>query len=311
MNVQFKRNDTGVRVLEVLKLLIKGPVSAEELMNSLASKSDIENIYAKETLLKYFNTLEMVGLFVEKRRSDGKYFLKNLPIETSFEESELKILCLIEGYVSKLAQDKVEQPFYSLLANLERSFSKTTMRHYNSIKSNKTTKIDADSLYNFSLIRLLEKYCVDAQKLKIGYLNYENKCTDIFSVEPKCIIYEFDRVYLSVYNPKLLRNQKLLLENIVHVEQLPQKNTTNQFHNSIVFELNGRLAKSYKLKYGEKVINTLKNSIVISNDVEDKNILFKRLIRYGDKCKILQPKSAKNEFVCFIDKIIQNLSEED
>ncbi len=303
----LKKNDTSLRVLEVLKMLIKEPVSDEELIKKIENMQNIENIYTKETLSKYFNTLGMVGLSIEKNKETGKYSLKNFPVEISMSEKELKLLCLLDGYVKSLYQRKLEVPFCSLKRNLENSFSMETLNLYKSVKSATKMKSEINFLCNESVIRRLEKYCVDAQKLKIGYLSKTNKSTEIYTVEPKSILYEVDKVYLLVYNPKLARNQKLLLQNIIHVSQLPQKVNFVSNPNTVVFELKGRLASSYRLKDGEKIINYTKNNIVVSNSSEDKMILFSRLLKYGESCKILQPTQTKKEFLEFVDKVLENL----
>ncbi len=304
----LKKNDTSLRVLEILKMLIREPISGEDLIRKIEKKQNIENIYTKETLSKYFNTLEMVGLKIQKNKNDGKYSLKNLPVEISLEENELRLLCLIDGYVKSLYQRRLEVPLAELKRNLVNSFSKDTLALYRSIKANNKMKIAIDSLCNESVIRLLEKYCVDSQKLKIGYLSKSNKSTEIYTVEPKAIQYELDKVYLIVYNPRISRNQKLLVQNIIHVVQLPQKVNFVSTPNTLVFELRGRLSKSYKLKDGEKIINYTKNNIIVSNASEDKMLLFKRLLKYGENCKILQPADAKREFVEFVDNVIANLN---
>ena len=307
-NMNLKRNDTSLRVLEILKMLIKEPMSDENLIKSIENIDNIENIYTKETLTKYFNTLEMVGLKINKNREDGKYYLKNFPVEIFLEENELKLLCLLDGYVKCLYQRSIELPFLSLKRNLISSFSKETLSDYKSIKAMSKIKSDVNMLCSESAIRRLEKYCVDGQKLKIGYLSKTNKSTEIHIVEPKHIFYELDKAYLMVYNPKLVRNQKLLIQNIIHIVQLPQKVNFVSNPNTVVFELKDRLARSYKLKEGEKVINHTENNLVISNSSEDKAVLFRRLLKYGESCKILQPTEVKREFISFVDEILNNLN---
>ncbi len=305
-----KKNDTGLRVLEILKILIKKPVSADELIKIIENRNNIENIYNKETLLKYFNTLELVGLKIRKRKEDSKYSLENLPVEINLTENEIKVLCLIEGYVRKLYQKRLEKTFDEFLENLERCFSKETTFIYNSIKTNNKMKTDIDFLNNAALIRQFEQYCIESQKLKIEYSNKSDEATEIFIVEPKCIEYEADRVYVLVYNPAIAQNQKLLLDNIKNITQLPQKTGAYNTPNTVIFELKGRLAKSYKLKTDEKIINSSPECIIVSNFSEDKDILLKRLLKYGENCVILQPKSAQKEFLELVSKILINLEKE-
>lgn len=307
MKYLCKKNDTGLRVLEILKMLIKEPISADDLMKKIEKRNNIENIYNKETLIKYFNTLELVGIRIKKRKEDNKFCIENLPIEIDLTENEIKILCLLEGYVKNLCQKRLESTFNNFLRNLEKSFSKETTFIYRSIKNNSRMKTDIDFLNHASLIRQFEKFCIESQKLKVEYISKSSGISETFTVEPKYIGYNADTVYVLVYNPALAQNQKLLLDNIKNVIQLPQKTSSNTTPNTIVFQLKGRLAKAYRLKLDEKIINYSENKIVVSNFSEDKNILFKRLLKYGENCKILQPKSAQKEFLDLVDTVLLNL----
>lgn len=305
-----KKNDTGLRVLEVLKILLREPVSGEDLIKQIEHRNDIESIYTKETLLKYFATLQLLGLVVEKQKKNAKYALRKLPVEINLSEEELKVLCLLSGYVNNLSNPKILGLFNGVLDNFERSFSEETLQTYKKLRNNNKIKSDIELLCHSSIVAQFESFCSDAQKLKISYLSHSKRATEVFIVEPKSVIHDSRKSYLFAYNGRSGQNQKLLLDNITHVVQLPQKNTRRIMTNTIVFELKGSLSRSYRLKEGEKVIDSSQDSIIVSNSDEDKNILFKRLIKYGENCKILQPGTARQEFSELLSQMILNLKSE-
>ncbi|MDD3238392.1 MAG: hypothetical protein PHV37_09900 [Candidatus Gastranaerophilales bacterium] len=303
----LKKNDSGLRVLEVLKILLQGAASIEDIMHKLENKENIENIYAKETLHKYFATLDLMGLIVVKRKSDNKYSLKKLPIEIDLEPNEIKALCILQNYVKLSLNAKTNTLFNEILKKIENSLSYQTSTTYKAMLSNSVIKSDIERLCQSSLLAKFEAYCIDGQKLKVSYVSQSKKLTEIFIVEPKSVIFEDKRTYLLAYSPVLNQNQKLLINNIVKVVQLPQKAGAQILTNSVVFELKDTLARSYKLKDGERIVDSRYGKLIISNDQEDKNILYRRLLKYGENCKILHSSIAQTEFAEMIDKMIFNL----
>ena len=306
MKNSLKRNDTDLRVLEILKALISSSLSSNQLLKIIESNDCVENIYAKETLLKYFNTLELWGIKVAKEKKTGNYYLAKLPVEVNLTEKEVRTLCYVEYFVSRLGQNSFEERYNKICSEIQRCFSRESIELYKKIKQENLT-IDVDNFYNRELLADCEKYCIEGQKLKIAYMSRTRRETEIFYAEPKEVIYQDNTVYFMVYNPKTLQNQKLIIDNILRIEQLPQKAINFSLLNNIVFELKAPLSKSYRIKSGEKIINYGENSITVVNTSEDKDILLNRLLRYGQNCKIVQPQSFKNEFCRLLNIISSNL----
>ena len=74
--------------------------------------------------------------------------------------------------------------------------------------------------------------------------------------------------------------------------------------NTIVYEISGKLANTYKLKEGEVLLAKNNQKLFIKNMNEDFEFLAKRLIRYKECCKVLLPKEFENYFKNYIDKIL-------
>ena len=90
---------------------------------------------------------------------------------------------------------------------------------------------------------------------------------------------------------------------------MPQKSTNVNKNTSVTFEIYGKLASLYKLKPSEKLVDFTEGSRTISNTDEDKDVLLKRLLKYGENCKILKPESYQKELLSLTDDILKNLEE--
>ena len=89
MNKSEKNFDAGLRVLEVLKVLLNENLKKIELIEKLKSNTVVECVYTQEAFVKYFNTLEALGFELE--RIKNQYILSNalFKIDLSKEEKEL------------------------------------------------------------------------------------------------------------------------------------------------------------------------------------------------------------------------------
>ena len=83
----------------------------------------------------------------------------------------------------------------------------------------------------------------------------------------------------------------------------------NAHKKEIIFELYGKLAKSYLLKDNERVLDFTRDKIVIANSCDDKEKLFRRLMRYDTYCKIVFPKKEVDSFKKLIEKSLANIDE--
>ena len=102
----------------------------------------------------------------------------------------------------------------------------------------------------------------------------------------------------------------MLLENIKDICPTPKSSLVSDFAHYTVFELRGRLKNSYTIYEGERVITIGEEFIWVSNNFEDKNQLFKRLIRYGKLCKIISPDCDIEKFKNMLNKMSDNLSDD-
>ena len=152
-------------------------------------------------------------------------------------------------------------------------------------------------------ITRFEKYCKDEQKLEIKYkTGAESSKTITCKINPLKIMYKKGNAVLIAYDCTENTYREFVLNFISDTKQLPQK-TSDSYTNSVTFKLKNRLAKSYVLKENEKILESKKDYIVVSNSKEDRDLLVRRLSRYFDNCEILYPKDFRKKMTDYLDSI--------
>lgn len=304
MKTTPKTSDASVRVLETLKLLFKANVSIQDIVNHFEKTDPNNRIYTNEVILKYINTFKVFGFRFIKEKD--KYLLLNTFNHFDFNEKELKLIYLIEKFSELIPEEKIKIEIHNFLTELEKQFSNNTRILAHNITKPPHINFQYDYNKHSERIKEYEKYCLDKQKIKITYLN-RNKNTISAMVEPNEIKYQGKDVYLSVYNPVSALIQDINFNSITKVEQLPLMSNPTNIYSSVTFELKDRLAKAYKLHESERVIQTKTNgNIVVLNNKEDRELLIKRLLRYGEYCEVLSPKDTREEMHKTIKEILNN-----
>lgn len=301
MKTSKKTADASIRVLDTLKFLSNNNASIQDIIKYFEKIDPNNRIYTNEVILKYINTLKVFGLRFAKDKD--KYILLNSPESFDFEQKDLESIYLIEKFSSIFPEESIKSNVDKFLQELEKRFSDNTRLLAHSLKR---PELNLEPNYNkySQRIKEYEKYCLDRQRLKIIYKNNNNSQISII-VEPNDIKYTENDVYFSVYNPISAQVYDINFESIIKIEQLPQKSNFKTMLSSVTFELKDRLAKAYKLHEGEKLLQIKTDgNIVVLNQNEDRTLLLRRLLRYGENCEVISPKSLREEMKELIKTII-------
>lgn len=297
-----KKHCTGLRILEVLKILLQRDMTRHELLEALKEKPYFEEVYSSEVILKYFNTFEILGLKLRKDKNINS--LENALFQINLSKSEYKILCKLINNIKKLNNKSEEEIMGTIISKLDKyvpenliSVLKNTLEKEKFL-NNKNVKEN--------VIHTLKDMIYDKQSVNIILLNRSGE-EEISTFEIKEIIDKQKDTIVVCYDAKMGRNRKILLSSIKEMKQSPKKVAGVSILNSVVFEVYGRLASLYKLKPSEKVINFSNNHLTISNTEEDKDVLIRRLLKYGENCRIIRPQSIQREFLELTENILKNL----
>ena len=120
MELKQKVSTTGLRILSVLDILLKGPASKNEISDSLVKIPWIKNI-TKETIGLDINTLKSAGFEIENmgKAANYRYKINWSPIKFKLTKKELSVLCNLKNAVIELSE-----PYY--IIKLYRLFEKIT-----------------------------------------------------------------------------------------------------------------------------------------------------------------------------------------
>lgn len=298
-----KKYDTGLRILEVLKVLLEESVTKNELIEKLRTNNKIECVYTQEAFLKYFNTLKLSGININRNKT--KYYIENTLIKIDFSKEEKQALVSILKNKAKLNNKEEEELINNIILKLNKYTDNNLNKDIESIPIIKNES-EKDNLRQ-KIISTLKNMLYDKHNVIITY-EKQNHTEDKIIVEIREILEQNNNIYVLCYNQKIGRNKRINIDSIKSIKQLPTKTQGISHMNSVVFEIYGRLAYSYKLKPSEKVIDfNSSEHITISNSEEDKESLLLRLLKYGENCKILKPSSVQEEFIQLTDNIIKNL----
>lgn len=303
MKTSKKTGEACIRVLETLKTLYEGEASIQDIIKNFEKIDSNSRVYTNEVVLKYINTLKVFGYRFIKEKD--KYVLLNFPNQFDFDTNDLKAIYLIENFSDLLPEERVKNEINKFLQGFEKRFSDNTRFLAYSIHKPDFVGLKYDYSRYSRQIKEYEKYCIDGQRLKITYKN-KNGVEISAMVEPDDIKYVENEVYLSVYNPVLAQIQDVNLSSIVKVEQLPLKSNPKSMFSSVTFKLKNDLAKVYKLKEGEKLLQINTDSVIILNQQEDRTLLLKRLMRYGEHCEVISPKNLREEMQELIKTTLGN-----
>ena len=297
-----KKHSAGLRMLEVLKILLEKDVTRNELLEELKKRKATQDVYSPEVISKYFNTFQTLGLKFKKDKHI--YGLENALYKVDFTKREKKIFNDLIDNIKKLNNKSEEETIYKVISRFnkyttlnlidmkDRAIMREKFLHNTNIKEN--------------IVTTLKNMIYEAQNINISYRKNDDEI-ETLTIELKEIIEQKGNIYILCYDPKLGRNKKICIDSVTSIKQSPLNATGVSYLNSVVFEVYGRLASVYKLKQGEKVIDFSNNHITISNSEEDKDVLLHRLLKYGENCKIIRPQSLQNEFLELTDEILKNL----
>lgn len=282
-----KINIASLRVLQLIQLLFENSYTMPELMTAM---SEVSGERCTNYLIsKYINTCRFCGIDIQK--IDGKYTLLKLPFGLDYTEEELQLLHDIELFCTRMRTSKTVKNLKSLLTTL----NQRSDRYYSKIVLPENDK-------NVECIEfaLKNKYKID--------LSYTENGKEISAiVDPLELTYDNLNLVLHINHNN--ERKKIPFSDIKEIKTSILKIPSNSSPATVVFKLKNMLAKRYTLKTGEKLIATeADGSISILNKTEDKTSLLNRLLKYGDLCEIVSPKTYRKEMKLLVDKTLENYS---
>ncbi len=287
----MKNNQTNTaNIFELFKALQNDSLTQEFAERKFNIKA--------QTFYKYIKCFKQAGFDVTK--TGNSYSINQYAKSVSLDSSDVEFLADInavsENSLSNTESDK-------LAKIIEKMLLMTNTDTYKTVKDKFILRRATDGHNNFKdKINLFEKY---AKLQTMCEVTVKNK--GIMNLKPYKISYKKNKIYFNFADTDN-KVKTISADKIIGIQPEISVIVGNPEEKETIFELYGRLAKTYILREEETVVDCFENGIRIANAGKDKAVLFQRLLRYDILCKIIHPESDKIKFKEYIDKSLENIN---
>ena len=315
MTEKIKIISTAYRVLYLLLLLNERNLNAKEILEIFSEDKHIEKEFSEELILKYISTLRHCGFEISRpvKENGYTYGLLKSPVYIDFTEADIKSLAQIASMVEELEGERLKEDFKNALTKISRFMRDETRLLWVKLGS-QNLKSDfprvSARLKQAEIIERFEQCLKEEKRILLKYKTRFGEDSTWASLEPKEIKYSSHMTGLTGYNHISGEMQTISLDDVEEIEELPVKNKNAIALSPVIFKLKSRLARGYRLYEDENIQNRDENekTLTVVSYAEDKNLLLKRLLKYGDYCEILYPKSLREKAAATINNALSNYS---
>ena len=207
MNKEEKIFDTAFRILEILKYLSNENLSKTDLIKKLSNQDKTNNVYSFEAFIKYFNTLNFLGLNIQKDKNI--YILKNALYSLTLSDEEKKLFYEIIENVHLLHNEKMENVVKDVVYRVVKYVNDGEIDTAYLDKLIEKSKEKSVLSVNNTVISSLKTIIKDNPQVKIEFLT-KQKVVKSLIVELKEIREKNDNVFIKDITNKQLNANELI-----------------------------------------------------------------------------------------------------
>lgn len=278
-----KTNISSAQVLKTLKVLLQGDYTMQELLTKL-NAGEKTPVFNNSIVSKYINSCRFCGIEIPKIHN--KYFVTSVPFGLELTMDDINLLEILQNIINNGMAKKYNKIFAKFAEKLNRFSNK------------KIARVEKETFH--ISVELFEHAIEEKRKVR---LMFKNKT--IMDCIPLNMAEDKGRTFFHVmYNN---RERMIDITRVSGIEALGEKFAIAFNEQVVIFKLKGALAPRYNLRENERLLQPYNGDcIVVSNQCESKEILFSRLLRYDDKCEILNPKGYRQEMLEIINTTLEN-----
>ncbi len=293
---KIRISTTGYRVLLVLKSLLQGSHTIDELVKIVQSNSYVNKSASKDTIRLDINTLKLAGCVIERpsKANNYKYKLISHPFFLELSEDEFNIFSDLR---TKFAQNiSVREVF--ILNNLYKKIFELT---FNQNQIDFIENSQPLSTINREIFTQLSNDNIINKRVQITYKSAQYG-EEILYIIPQKILYENDKVYLWCYNYKYENYGILYIDRILKINSvdIAEVNEEPEYKYIVIYEISVNNIDSFELKDYETVLNETPDIITIKAKVNNEFLFIQRLLQFGSAFRIISPDFFKEKM---IDKV--------
>ncbi len=295
MELKQKASLTGFRILFVLDVLFKKPMSKNELLEELALNSDFRRKVTKETLRLDISTLKSAGFKIENTGKSGgyKYKIKRSPIKFKLTKYELKTLISTRDAILKLASweyiIKLYGFFQKISEFIEDETQKNELMHFGYF-------VNVD----FEILKTLNALVKRKKSVLLLYKSPLTGKKEIL-ITLKEIKYSDMKLYITGTSPDYPNIMVLRVDNILKIlkilscENYPAKiqNTPQK----MIYKIKTDTRTYFEPLKTEKIIKKNKTCITIENKYENEFMALQRLLNQGENLLDIKNTKMKEKYL--------------
>ena len=282
--------NSGLKIFDVIEILWKSPVSREDFCEKMYERGII---IEPETVSKYIRTLRSLGFEIKSKKGNVYEILKT-PFQIKLNEKEKEgFFAFMKGAKSLASKKNPENSF------LQYKITGLAANVPDNDKFDENLKY-GDNEEFLDILYDLNRYIYTPSKVRALIRKVRTV------IVPKRIRYGKNGAFLTAYE---IKSQKIKIFNVKEIKELkyvsPLKENEMLHSCGTIFVLKGRLMRNYILREGE-VAHYKGDEVRVTNFYEEKEELFKRLMKYGDKCEIVQSKEDVEKFKLMLRKTMEH-----
>jgi len=305
MELKQKASTTGLRILSVLDILLKGPASKNEIINALAKNSHIKNL-KKETIGLDINTLKAAGFEIENmgKADDYRYKINWCPIKFKLTQHELRVLINLKNAVIELSE-----PYY--IIKLYKLFEKITKFIEDDEVVNELMNFQYFLNIDFALLN--ELYVLSKRKKEVKLLyNSPNSGQKEIKIKLREIKYTNSKLYLTGASSNYPDITVLRVDNIVKILKIlkTDEKTIKPKVRNAVYKIKPEAKQKMNFLDEEKIIAQNDNFIKIELKSDNDFMITQRLLNFGCDLISIKDNDIKEQYLAKL-RAIKEIYKED
>lgn len=279
---------TGYRTLVLLKMLIEGPKTNQEINNYFLNDQYIKEKFSNDTLRIYINSLREIGCNITRaNKANGKYELISHPFGFDIPKSQLKAI----SKLYKNIYDKIELNQAIMIEDLLIKLSET-------IKNEKTKEYLSNIIMakgvDRRVLRELINHCNSKNQIIFFHKSAKSGIQEIEIIADK-IFFKSEKLYLWGYSITHREYSFYRVDKITKVSAIKIKNDVIKHQDiRITYELLEGF-ENYLPEDNEKILLKSPNKLILEITSKNKFSLIQKFLYNANTSRIIEPESFKNE----------------
>ena len=289
---------TAFRILSILNILLKEPLSDDDINKKLQENIEGARNLSNDTICIYINTLRSLGCEILRpsKNTGYKYVLKTHPFKLNLSIDEINTIIEIRKYISTLGNWKLAVEIDDLFNQIFDTINSESKKIFLSVK--KAVLCREVNIENIlPELNLIEKYCAQNTDIMLIY-NSPNSGEKEICLNAEKLTLENSSFYLWGYNYELDETLYLRLDRIKSIKVINIKGKSKSSKGfDVKYKLTGGSIFSFVPSESEKILEKNDTELIIQAKVKNKFKFIQNALSYGADCTVISPENIRKEMI--------------